>query len=314
VSGLATPAVRGLLKELSLNIHEIQGTGKDGRVLKEDVHNHAAAQRASTSSSPPQQTTPSSSSSTSPSRPPPPRTPAATQQETAQPLTPNQNAMFRAMTKSLAIPHFLCADEVDFTSLSALRRKLNSSSSSGTKLSALPFIIKAVSIALESYPLLNSRLDTSNTTTPTLITRPTHNIGVAMDTPAGLIVPNIKDVGSLSILEIAAELTRLATAAQSARLSPHDLSGGTISVSNIGSIAGSYATPLLVEGELAILAIGRVRAVPAFDDKGALVKRDMAALSWSADHRIVDGATLARMGREVQELLQEPAGMMVALR
>ena len=145
------------------------------------------------------------------------------QKETPVPLTPVQAQMFKIMTRSLSIPHFLYADEIDCTRLEALRNRLKAHPSESQKLSYLPFVIKAVSIALKDFPLLNSRVeDDSSTegTPPRLVMREKHNIGVAMDTPQGLLVPNIKDVASLSVLDIAAQLQRLRSLAMISGVRP----------------------------------------------------------------------------------------------
>lgn len=220
------------------------------------------------------------------------------------------------MTRSLRIPHFLYADEVDLSYLDTIRIRLQAHPSNNQKLSYLPFIIKAVSIALHGFPLLNARVDHGSddeNASPRLVMRERHNIGVAMDTPQGLLVPNIKDVASLSILEIATQLKYLQQLAQTSKLSATDLTGGTITVSNIGSIGGTYVSPIIVQSEVAILGIGRARVVPAFDSDGGVVRRTVGNFSWSADHRVVDGATMARMGQKVKELVEEPGLMITGL-
>jgi 2-oxoisovalerate dehydrogenase E2 component (dihydrolipoyl transacylase) len=236
--------------------------------------------------------------------------------------------MFKAMTRSLSIPHFLYADEVDFTSLVELRARLNKvlsksglSDSQVGKLSYLPFIIKAVSMSLYKYPTLNARVDVAdngNNNKPTLVLRSQHNIGVAMDTPSGLLVPVIKNVGGLNILGIAAELARLQALAVAGKLSPHDMAGGTITVSNIGNIGGTYLSPVVVEREVAILGIGRMRTVPAFSsvpgEEDRVVRRQVCNFSWSADHRVVDGATMARAAEVVRAIVEEPDVMVMHLR
>jgi len=243
--------------------------------------------------------------------------------------------MFKAMTRSLSIPHFLYADEVDFTSLVELRGRLNKvlaksglSDTQVSKLSYLPFIIKAVSMSLYKYPILNARVDTDSTTNgtngtngnnkPTLVLRSQHNIGVAMDTPSGLLVPVVKNVGALNILGIAAELARLQALAVAGRLAPQDMAGGTITVSNIGSIGGTYLSPVVVEREVTILGVGRMRTVPAFSavpgEEDRLVKRQVCNFSWSADHRVVDGATMARAAEVVRAIVEEPDVMVMHLR
>jgi 2-oxoisovalerate dehydrogenase E2 component (dihydrolipoyl transacylase) len=301
-ASLATPAVRGLLKELNVKIEDVVGTGKDGRVMKEDVQKFGVerervlAQVAQEPSSYHQ---------------PIDKTP---QEEKRVPLTRIQSHMFNAMTRSLTIPHFLYADEINLTPLSAIRQTLNVHGANPQKLSFLPFIIQALSLALSDFPLLNSRVETNGSDSPQIIMRSHHNIGVAMDTPQGLLVPNIKHVSSLNIYSIAAELSRLQQLGQAGKFSVSDLSGGTITVSNIGSIGGTYVAPLLVPGEVAILGVGRSRIIPAFDDRGAVVQKEVVNFSWSADHRIVDGATMARMAERVRGYVEDPGTIMARLR
>ena len=298
-ANLATPAVRGLLKELKVRIEEIPGTGKDGQVLKEDVHKFIAAR-----DSQPQSTGQNAR----------PQMDDERQKEVTITLTPIQSVMFKTMTKSLSIPHFLYADEVDLSKLSSLRTRINSLPSASRKLSHLSFIIKAVSLALYDFPLLNARIELSEGSSPKLVMREKHNIGIAMDTPQGLLVPNIKNVAALSILEIAEQLAYLQVQSKASKLSSSELTGGTITVSNIGSIGGTYVAPVLVQNEVAILGIGKSKTVPAFDEHDNIIKKTVAYLSWSADHRVVDGATMARMGERMRGFLEEPALMVTSLR
>ncbi|KAF4985356.1 hypothetical protein FDECE_16624 [Fusarium decemcellulare] len=307
-ASLATPAVRHLSKELKVDILDIDGTGRDGRVLKEDIYRFIKERDAKGSS---QQATPSSAPKDT-----------SVQTETVVPLSGTQLQMFKTMTRSLTIPHFLYADEVDFSNLVELRKRLNRVISQGppvdgapSKLSYLPFIIKAVSLALYQYPMLNARVDVDpKTSKPCLVHRSQHNIGIAIDTPQGLVVPVIKNVGSLNILSIAAELSRLQTLASQGKLSPTDFQGGTITVSNIGNIGGTYVSPVIVEREVAILGIGRMRTVPAFDEDDQLVKKQITNFSWSADHRVIDGATMARAAEVVRQIVQEPDIMVMHLK
>ncbi|KAI4123808.1 MAG: hypothetical protein LQ341_007152 [Variospora aurantia] len=320
-SSLATPAVRGLLKTLDVDISSVIGTGKDGRVLKEDVQKFADARSTASSTS-----SPSSSSAPSDS--------TLTQTETPITLSPIQSQMFKTMTRSLSIPHFTYADELDITALSRLRTQLKNTlpttikddnqTPTPPKLTYLPFIIKSLSLALTSFPLLNARVSNSSSPSsrPSLILRSSHNIGVAMDTPQGLLVPNIKHVQTLSMLEIAAEIARLHALALASKLTAADLAGGTVTVTNIGSIGGTYLGPIIAsENEVAILGIGRKRVVPAFadDDTDAdadvkVVRKEVMTFSWSADHRVVDGATVARCAEVVRGFVERPEGMVVRLR
>lgn len=302
-AALATPAVRGLLKELDVNIAHVTGTGKDGRVTKDDVSRFVAARNTESSQS---------------IQPQPTRGfPNADQAQVEKPitLTPVQSQMFKTMTRSLSIPHFLYADEIDVTALSTLRQRLNNQASSAQRLSYLPFVIKAVSLALEDFPLLNARVDTeTGESAPKLVMREKHNIGVAMDTTQGLLVPNIKNVSARSIQDIASEVSRLQSLAKDGKLSVNDLTGGTITVSNVGSIGGTYVAPVLVQSEVAILGIGKSRFIPAFDEHERVVKKGVMNFSWSADHRVVDGATMARVAERVRAFIEEPALMMTRLR
>jgi 2-oxoisovalerate dehydrogenase E2 component (dihydrolipoyl transacylase) len=296
---LATPAVRHLTKELDVDIADIAGTGRDGRVLKDDVQKYASARDS-------------------------PSVPAA---QPLEPLgadktvtfTPIQRKMFETMTKSLSIPHFLYSDTIDFTSLSKVRRAINThtatSSEDKVKLSALPFIIKAVSLSLTAFPSINAHLDTSSDSSkPSFIHKASHNIGFAVDTPQGLIVPVIRSVQSLTISSLAAEITRLSNAARNNKLTVADLSGATFSVSNIGNIGGTTVAPVIVSPQVAILGVGKARAVPAFAEDGSIVRKEECVFSWSADHRVVDGATLARCAESVREYLEGTERMLVKLR
>ncbi|KAK6529214.1 hypothetical protein TWF281_008397 [Arthrobotrys megalospora] len=307
---LATPAVRRIIKERGLDITKINGTGKDGRVLKEDVERYVEEPTESSTST-------STSTSTSSARP---RTalPESLEEQTVS-LTPVQSTMFKTMTRSLSIPHFLYADEAAIDRLVALRHTINknlaqSGGQSLKKISYMPFFLKAVSVALEEYPLINCRVDLSDEAKPKLVMRPQHNIGVAMDTPTGLLVPNIKNVQQLSILEIASELARLQAAGSAGKLSSADLKGGTITLSNIGNVGGTYVAPVIVTNEVAIMGIGRTKVVPAFDEEGTVVPKTIVNFSWSADHRVVDGSTMARMASLVKRYCEEPELLISKLR
>lgn len=297
-ASLATPAVRRICRELGVEITQVPGTGKDGRVLKEDVmrfmENQSTGATAQATSSPAVE---------------------VTQEEQVVPLTPIQAQMYKTMTASLSIPHFLYADEVAFDSLAEIRAVIQKglSKESNLKITNLAFIIKAVSMALKNYPILNARVNTEGAK-PSLTYRKSHNIGVAMDTESGLVVPNIKNVQDLTVLDVAREITRLASLARERKLTPSDLKGGTITVSNIGPIGGTVVSPVIIPGEVAILGVGRGKAVPAFDDHGNVVRKTISHFSWSADHRVIDGATMARMASEVKRLLEHPGEMLARLR
>ncbi|GAB7355780.1 hypothetical protein MBLNU459_g6462t1 [Dothideomycetes sp. NU459] len=294
---LATPAVRHLTKELNIKIEDVEGTGKDGRVLKEDVQRHAS----------------NASQPTSPS-PAPPGTQQTGAGDRQVALTPVQSAMFKTMTRSLTIPHFLYTSTVDMTALTALRQRLNRSRDASAKLTPLPFVMKAVSLALAHHPLLNAALRTADPRKPELTYHAAHHFGVAVDTPSGLMVPVVRNVEAQTIAAIAAQIRAISATAREGKLAGADLQGATFSVSNIGSIGGGVVAPIIVEPQVAIVGVGRSRIVPAFDEDGNVVKREELVLSWSADHRVVDGAECARCAERVKTYLERIEELVLEMR
>ncbi|KAF2637014.1 hypothetical protein P280DRAFT_136043 [Massarina eburnea CBS 473.64] len=297
-ASLATPAVRHRIKEMNLKIEDIEGTGREGRVLKEDIQRHVQSLKETTGAA-----------ASAP-------IPAAQQvEDQTRPLTPIQAAMFKQMTRSLSIPHFLYTDNVDFTSLNVLRKKFNANKEKASRLTTLPFIVKAVSLALQQYPLLNAHLDTTtDSSKPQIQIKGSHNIGVAIDSPSGLLVPVIRNVQSHTIESISAEINRLSGLARAGKLSSADLSGATFTLSNIGSIGGTAVAPVIVTPQVGILGIGRARAVPAFGENGEIIRKEECVFSWSADHRVIDGAMAARCAEAVRQNLEQVETMLVRLR
>ncbi|KAF5103095.1 hypothetical protein D0Z00_000073 [Geotrichum galactomycetum] len=229
--------------------------------------------------------------------------------------------MFKTMTNSLAIPHFLYTDEVQLDRLTALRARFNAllagSEPTLGKISYMPFFIKALSAAVAEYPVINSRVTVDPTGKPALATRGFHNIGVAMATPTGLFVPNIKHVERLSILEIARELARLQQAAKTGRFAAADLRGGTISLSNIGNVGGTYLAPVVVDSEVAILGLGQARVLPRYRDATnptEIVPTQVVNTSWSGDHRVLDGVTMARTADRFKRIVEDPELLLLSLK
>ena len=298
-ASLSTPAVRHLIKELKLKVEDIKGTGKDGRVTKEDVQKHAERMRPAPSVSVPESPLPVSV--------------PQQHKDKVRSLTAVQSGMFKQMTRSLSIPHFLYTDTVDLTALNTLRKRFNQTRSKEQRISLLPFIVKAVSMSLQQYPILNSHLDTSKEK-PHIIYKSQHNIGVAVDSPSGLLVPVVQNVQAHSIESLAAEISRLGALARAGKVTSADMSGATFTVSNIGSLGGTAVAPVVVSPQVGILAVGRTRPVPAFGEDGEIVRKEECVFSWSADHRIIDGATAARCAESVRGLLENIESLLIKLR
>ena len=219
-------------------------------------------------------------------------------------------AMAKQMMKSVStIPHFTYADEFDLTNVMALQKQLKEKyADKGIRITMMPFFIKALSLALKEFPVMNAQVNDDCTE---ITYFDDHNIGMAVDTKIGLLVPNVKQVQNKSIIEVAQEVTRLTQAAREGRVAQEDMKGGTISISNIGVIGGTVATPIINKPEAAIVALGKVQELPRFDANGNVVARKIMTASWSGDHRIIDGGTIARFNKLWQEFLEDPTSMLI---
>ncbi|XP_047443345.1 lipoamide acyltransferase component of branched-chain alpha-keto acid dehydrogenase complex, mitochondrial [Mugil cephalus] len=313
----ATPSVRRLAIENNIKLSEVVGTGKDGRILKEDILNFLAKQTGAILPPAPPPPPPAAAArpvgTPAPLKPAPaPPKPVFTGKDVTEPLKGFHKAMVRTMTAALKIPHFGYCDEVDLSRLVSLRTELRSKvEGRGVKLSFLPFFIKAASLGLLHFPILNASLDEG---CQNITYKASHNIGVAMDTSQGLLVPVVKNVQMLSVLDVAVELNRLQALGASGQLGTNELSGGTFTLSNIGSIGGTYAKPVILPPEVAIGALGKIQVLPRFDEEGQVVRAHIMNVSWSADHRIIDGATMCRFSNLWREYLENPASMLLDLK
>ena len=299
---LASPAVRRIAREHALDIATVPGSGRDGRVLKEDILRFVGEL--------PQQ---AAASAVSPAPAPPTKAPVAVSGAVrVEPIRGIKAAMAKQMVLATStIPHFTYGDEVDVSALLALRQQLKpKAEAQGVRLTLMPFIMKALALAVQAYPILNSRVNADCSEIHYL---PHCNIGMAVDSKVGLLVPNIKRVETLSVLAIAAEVQRITEAARTGRVAQEDLSGGTISISNIGALGGTYAVPVINAPEVAIVALGKTQRLPRFDDAGQVVARSIMNISWSGDHRVIDGGTIARFSNLWQSYLEDPAAMLLEL-
>lgn len=298
---LTTPAVRRIAKENKVDLSKVPATGRGGRVLKGDVLEYLGLVPVGTNKPHPTLLNKSSKQSRH----------VVAAVDRVEPLKGVRKAMLKSMTESLKIPHFAYSDEIDMTRLVEFRDQLKKAAAEQgvPKLTFMPFCIKAASIALLKFPIINSSLDVEN---ETVIYKGAHNISVAIDTPDGLVVPNIKNCQSKTILEIAKDLNELIARGRSGTLKPEDFVDGTFSLSNIGVIGGTYTHPCIMAPQVSIGAMGRTKAVPRFNEKGEIVKAYIMNVSWSADHRVIDGVTMASFSNVWKEHLENPALFLVS--
>jgi 2-oxoisovalerate dehydrogenase E2 component (dihydrolipoyl transacylase) len=310
---VASPAVRRLAREFNIDLTQVPGSGAKGRVYKEDVQNFVAGVKMPVAATAATAATASTTSVTTSAVAA--TVPAANVSggRRVEPIKGIKAAMARQMAESVAtIPHFTYCEEIDLTELIALRLSLKDNlAKQGVKLTMMPFFMKAMSLALNEFPILNTQV---NADCSEITYFDDHNIGIAVDSKVGLLVPNIKGCQTKSIVEIAKDLTRLTDLAREGRVSPADLKGGTITISNIGAIGGTVATPIINKPEVAIVALGKVQQLPRFDEKGHVVARSIMQISWSGDHRVIDGGTIARFTNLWKKYLEEPSAMLVAMR
>ncbi|KAJ2385361.1 hypothetical protein H4S02_004368 [Coemansia sp. RSA 2611] len=328
----ATPAVRRVARENAVDLRYVAGSGKGGRILKEDVLQFVEEQRSEPAAPAPEPSTAeqpfvqANASSAAPEISLSSASAVVTGEDRIVSLSPIQRAMFKSMTDSLGIPHFRFKDEIELDALMQARQRINEylvelSDGAMSKMTYMPFFVKAASLALTKYPILNAKVAAEPGAPPKLLYRAAHNIGVAMDTPGGLIVPNIKDVQTKSLMDIAAELRSLAQRGKSGAIASTDLKGGTFTLSNVGMIGGTYLSPVLVDSEVCIGAIGKVQRLPRFEtveidgrSVERVVPRHILVTSWSADHRVVDGATMARFAVLYKKLLEHPEIMLANMK
>nr|WP_067290659.1 dihydrolipoyllysine-residue acetyltransferase [Marinobacterium profundum] len=298
---LAGPAVRRVAREYGLELSRVPGSGKDGRILKEDVQRYWESLEQTTSAT-------TAAVSTEPSV----AAVSADKSVRIEPIRGIQAAMAKRMMEAVSsIPHFTYGDEVDMSALLQLRGQLKlKAEQQDVRLTLMPFFMKAMALAVQSFPILNARVNDDCTELHYL---PGCNVGMAVDSKIGLLVPNVKGVERLSILEIAREVQRLTDAARAGKLRQDDLQGGTISISNIGALGGTYMVPVVNKPEVAIVALGKTQTLPRFDAAGQVVARQVMNISWSGDHRVLDGATMARFSNLWKAYLEDPASMLLDL-
>ncbi|GIU07854.1 dihydrolipoyllysine-residue acetyltransferase [Shewanella morhuae] len=310
---LASPAVRRMARSLDIDLSRVSGTGKHGRVYKEDITRFQQQGSSNAVAAPNVAQVKEAPSQASQTQVAAAASVVTQRVDTVEPIRGVKAVMARMMVESVSsIPHFTYCEEFDLTDLVALRESMKVKySSDEVKLTMMPFFMKSMSLALSQFPVINSQVNADCTE---LTYKSRHNIGMAVDSKVGLLVPNIKDVQDKSILEVAAEITRLTQAARSGRVAPADLKDGTISISNIGALGGTVATPIINKPEVAIVALGKLQTLPRFNAKGEVEARQIMQVSWSGDHRVIDGGTIARFCNLWKQYLEQPQEMLLAMR
>ncbi|OXL84429.1 dienelactone hydrolase [Paenibacillus sp. SSG-1] len=295
---LATPSVRKFAREQGVDITQVSGTGNNGKVTKEDVEafknggGQAAAPAAAKADE--KAAAPAAAAAAADPR----------AEEERVPFKGIRKAIANAMVKSAyTAPHVTIMDEVDVTELVAFRTRMKPiAEKKGTKVTYLPFIVKALVAASRQFPALNATIDEENNE---IVYKKYYNIGIATDTDNGLIVPVIKDADRKSIWMIADAIRDLAARGRDGKLAPAEMKGSTISITNIGSAGGMFFTPIINFPEVAILGTGRITEKPVVKN-GEIVAAPVMALSLSFDHRIIDGATAQNFMNYIKSLLSNP--------
>ena len=304
---LATPATRKLARDLGMDLKAVPGTGPAGRITKMDVQMAAEGHEAAA----PRTSHPTSASTAVAHAPTSSRVPVVARGALQTiPLKGIRKKIAESMSysKHTAV-HFTYVEECDMTEIVKLRAAAQDEAKKrNVKLTFLPFIIKSLIPALQEFPFLNSSLDDAN---QQIIVKGDYNIGIATDTPNGLMVPVVKGADRKNIWELAAEIAELGEKARTGKIAMEDMKGGTFTVTNAGSIGGVFTTPVINHPEVAILGVNAIRKRPMVKND-QIVIADMMFLSMSVDHRVVDGADAARFMNRLIYFLADPTRLVFA--
>jgi pyruvate dehydrogenase E2 component (dihydrolipoamide acetyltransferase) len=292
----AGPAVRRFAREVGVDLARVTGSGPSGRITREDVL--AVVRQAS------------QTAAAAPTKPS-----TATARDNWGPIRPEKMPKIRKTIAAkmheswTTCPRVTNFDDADVTDLEKIRTSSKDDyAKKGIKLTSLPFVIKAVASALKNHPTINASVDLEH---DQIIYKEYVNIGIAVDTERGLVVPSLRGADDLSIADIARSLAQIADNVKGGNFSLADLQGSTFTISNLGAIGGTYSTPIINTPEVAILLVGRSRKLPVVVDDEVTV-RLMMPLSLSYDHRLVDGATAARFLNDVIDFLEAPSRLLLA--
>lgn len=290
----AGPAVRRFAREVGVDLNRVTGSGPGGRITREDVL--AVVRQASHAAGTDGASKPTQRDNWGPIR--------------AEKMTKIRKTIAAKMTESgTTVPRVTNFDDADVTELEKIRQASKDDyAKKGIKLTSLPFVVKSVAMALRSHPTINASLDLEN---EQIIYKEYVNIGIAVDTDRGLVVPSLRNADDLSISDIARALAGISENMREGRINVADLAGSTFSISNLGAIGGTYSTPIINTPEVAILLVGRSRKMPVVVDDEVQI-RLMMPLSLSYDHRLVDGGAAARFLNDVIDYLKAPGRLLLA--
>jgi pyruvate dehydrogenase E2 component (dihydrolipoamide acetyltransferase) len=286
---LATPVARAMAKDMGIDINQVTGTGPGGRVIIEDIKKfHASFGQASTTQT---------------------AIPEQAERVTYEPLTQIRKAIARNMLASKQnVPHMTVHDEVEVSKLVDIRKQYKAKyAEKDVRLSYLPFVVKAVALALTKFKTINAQLDMEN---ERIIFKNYVNIGIAADTEEGLVVPVIKDADKKSIFELAKEINEIAEKASKRELKLEDMQDGTFTISNYGSIGGMHANPVINYPQAGILGVGRLVEKPVIKE-GEITAGILQPLSLAVDHRIVDGGDVTRFLNQIMDFLADPVSILM---
>lgn len=295
----AAPSVRRFAREIGIDIGQVPGTGPAGRISIEDVK--AFSRQRSEQVSAPQPTAAPAGVAIA-SEPLPDFTKWGEIERVA--MSGVRRATAQHLSKAwVAIPHVTHHDKADITEMEKFRKQYASrAEAAGAKLTMTAILLKVMTAAAKQFPQFNSSVDM---TTNEIVYKKYYNMGVAVDTDRGLLVPVIRDVDKKSLVDISVELGEIAARARDGKLTLEDMSGGTFTLSNLGGIGGAFFTPIVNSPEAAILGVARGKMEPVYID-GEFVPRNMLPLSLSYDHRVIDGADAARFMRWIVNVLEDP--------
>lgn len=309
----AAPAVRKLARELGIDIDEVPGSGPGGRVTKEDVERYAKAGAAPRAEAPaakaPAAPAPAVPTAAGRAIGPAAEIPKGTRENdkwgsvVRVPLSQIRKTIAQQMARSAyTIPHVTHCDEIDITELERVRAEINDATGGNPKMTVMTFVIRALCIALKRHPIFNASFDEEGGQT---IYKEYYNVGIAVDTPRGLIVPVIRNADQLSLGGIAEALRAIAEKVRTNQFAIEDLRGGTFTITNVGALGGTVSTPIINYPEVAILGLGKARKLPVY--KGdQIVPAMLMPMNLSFDHRATDGANAARFAGDIITLLQKP--------